>query len=94
MSEQGQCTVIAYIRPKPGAEERLLTLRGPMMDEFHTNHEGFVSASLLRVDGTDEWRDIVVFEDASGLVPSSEGPAYKEWSTLVDLIKYEILAPI
>lgn len=94
MSEQDNCTVIAYIRPKEGAENRLLSLRAQMMDEFRTTYKGFVSGSLYRVDGSDEWRDVVVFTDRTGIDTSSESAAYKEWASLVDLIKYEILEPI
>lgn len=91
MSETTGCTVIAYLRPKPGADARLLAIREQLMKEFRSEYTGFVSACLSKVEGVDEWRDIVVFADRAAVDASPETPAYAEWSSLVDLLRYEIL---
>jgi quinol monooxygenase YgiN len=92
LSATGACTVIAHVRPKPDAEEKLLAIREQMIQEFREGFAGFVSATLARVDGSDEWRDIVVFTDrASADAAHVETPAYKQWAAHVDLVSYEIL---
>lgn len=92
MSPAAGCTVIAHLRPKPDAEDRLLAIRGQLIEEFRDGFDGFVSATLSRVDGSDEWRDVVVFTDrAAADAAHVETPAYQEWSSLVELVSYETL---
>lgn len=87
-------TVVAYLRPKPGSAEKLLAIRDRLIDEFRRDLDGFVSATLYRVDGSDEWRDVVVFSDRAAIDNPAQGPAYKEWDSMVDLLEYEILERI
>jgi hypothetical protein len=49
-----------------------------------------VSATLLTVEGGDEWRDIVVVTDRAAAEAGFESEAYNEWSTLVDLTGHDI----
>lgn len=89
MSEQFT-VVTAYLRPKPGASERLLALRPELERDFATQLPGFVSATLLAVDGTEDWRDIVVLSNPAGAEAGVASEAYREWSTLVDLTGHDV----
>lgn len=96
MQQTGEYTVVARLRPKPHAEQRLLAIRDQFMDEIRKEVPGFVSATLYRVDGTDEWRDVFVFADATAAagIETAEIPTYSEWASLVDVVSDEILEHI
>ncbi|VVN46089.1 hypothetical protein PS673_05760 [Pseudomonas fluorescens] len=86
--------VVARIKPKEGAKEKLLALRERLVEEFKQTYPQFVSASLYGVEENDEWRDVVVFSEMPPLDPPTNAPVYEEWSALVDGTGFELLEPI
>jgi quinol monooxygenase YgiN len=95
VSVSGSFAVVARIRPKPDAEERLLTVRDQMVGDFKVGVEGFVSASLYRIAESDEWLDVFVFTDrAAADAAHVNTPGYREWDSLVDLVGYEYAEPL
>ncbi|HWH25095.1 MAG TPA: hypothetical protein VNT53_00410 [Pseudolysinimonas sp.] len=91
MSDQ-PVTVIVHLRPKPGAEKRILELR-PLMDaEFAGTTT--LSAQLFKVEDSDEWRDIVVVANREAVDKTPQSPYYQEWKSLVDYLKFEIIEPV
>lgn len=86
------CVEVVRVRPKPGAEERLLELRPAILKEINDHYPRGATAQLLKLeDGT--WLDLYSWtarEDAEdALTDPSRFTAFSEWLTLTELVSFE-----
>jgi Antibiotic biosynthesis monooxygenase len=84
---------IVRIRPKAGAEPRLLEIRDDLVQSYRDTFPGFVSARLLRPEEGGTWVDLWYWKgkgDAEeALADTSRTPLFEEWGTLVDVEQFE-----
>jgi hypothetical protein len=84
---------IVRVRPKEGAEERLLEIRDEMVQAYIDQFPAFVSARLLRPEEGGTWVDLWYWTSKAGaedaLARTSEVPLFEEWGTLVEMVEFE-----
>lgn len=92
MAAAGQCAEIVRVRPKSGAEPRLLELRDALVDSYRQRaSSGFVNATLIRPEDGDTWVDIWVWTDRTSAEASlaDPSPEFVEWAGLVEIVQFE-----
>jgi hypothetical protein len=83
---------IVRVRPKPGAEPRLLEMRDEMVSWYRDKFPGFVSARLLRPEEGGTWVDLWYWKskgDAEAALADTSNALFQEWGTLVDMVQFE-----
>jgi len=84
---------IVRIRPKSGAEDRLLEMRDALVQSYRDNFPGFVSCRLLRPEEGGTWVDLWFWtskaDAEAALADTSKTPLFEEWGTLVDMEQFE-----
>lgn len=93
MPAAGQCAEIVRIRPKEGAEGRLLEMRDALVKSYRDTSPSFVHATLIRPEDGGTWVDVWFWTDKAGaeeaLANPDRTPLFKEWGALVEMVQFE-----
>lgn len=91
MPQAGQCAEIVRVRPKPGAEQRLLELRDELVQSYRDTSPAFVHATLLRPEEGGTWVDVWIWTDKAGAEAALARPTapFQEWGELVEMVQFE-----
>ena len=83
---------IVRIRPKPGAEPRLLEIRDGLVQFYRDKFPGFVGCRLLRPEEGGTWVDLWYWKTkaaAEEALADTSNALFAEWGTLVDVEQFE-----
>jgi hypothetical protein len=94
MPSAGSCAEIVRIRPKEGAETKLLEIRDALVQSFRDIYPGFVGCTLVRPEEGGTWVDLWYWETRAiaeeALAKAGErNPLFVEWSELVEMVEFE-----
>jgi quinol monooxygenase YgiN len=93
MPAAGQCAEIVRVRPKPGAEARLLEIRDDLVQSYRDQAGGFIEATLLRPEEGGTWVDLWFWTDKASaeaaLADAESYPLFGEWGSLVEIEQFE-----